>query len=170
MCSTGAPQGTVLSPFLSILCISFFKYNSRPSHPQKYSVMVGCVSNRRWEVYRTPVDDLVKWSGRNHWVLIVNKTREMVTDFWRKRVAAQTVCPGPGYWCGRGIQAPGSWLSWKTKNRGCVQEGDGNSLSYGSADMCRTCAKHSSFFSGLLQIRHWTLKSYFTLGFLSIFD
>jgi len=36
---------------------------------------------------RAVVDDFVKWAGRNHLVLNVAKTREMVVDYIRKTTA-----------------------------------------------------------------------------------
>ncbi|KAI3375550.1 hypothetical protein L3Q82_003877 [Scortum barcoo] len=64
---TGAPQGTVLSPFLFTLYTTDFQYNSESCHLQKFS------------------DD----SAVNHLRLNVNKTREMVIDFRRKKMPSQ---------------------------------------------------------------------------------
>ena len=35
--------------------------------------------------------DFVEWSGSNHLLLNVVKTREMVVDFWRTRTATQSL-------------------------------------------------------------------------------
>ena len=90
--STGAPQGTVLSPFLFTLYTSDFQYNTESCHLQKFSddsAVVGCIRDGREEEYRAVVDDFVEWSGRNHLRLNVDKTREMVIDFRRNRPAPQ---------------------------------------------------------------------------------
>ncbi|KAI3357232.1 hypothetical protein L3Q82_015471, partial [Scortum barcoo] len=47
VCSTGAPQGTVLSPFLFTLYTSDFRYSTDSFHHQNFSdyiAIVGCVS------------------------------------------------------------------------------------------------------------------------------
>ena len=46
VCSTGAPQGTVLSPALFTLYTSDFKYNTESCHIQKFSddtAIVACI-------------------------------------------------------------------------------------------------------------------------------
>ncbi|KAI3374567.1 hypothetical protein L3Q82_021133 [Scortum barcoo] len=90
---TGAPQGTVLSPFLFTLYTTDFQYNSESCHLQKFSddsAVVGCIrEGRREGEYRTLVDNFVEWSEQNHLRLNVNKTREMVIDFRRKKMPSQ---------------------------------------------------------------------------------
>ena len=92
---TGAPQGTVLSPFLFTLYTTDFQYNSESCHLQKFSddsAVVGCIRDGQGGEYRALVDNFVEWSGKNHLLLNVDKTREMVIDFRRKGTAPQPLC------------------------------------------------------------------------------
>ena len=85
---TGAPQRTVLSPFLFTLYTTDFQYNSESCHLQKFSddsAVVGCIRGGEEGEYRALVDNFVEWSEQNHLRLNVNKTREMVIDFGRKK-------------------------------------------------------------------------------------
>lgn len=89
---TGAPQGTVLSPFLFTLYTTDFKYNSESCHLQKFSddsAVVGCIREGEEGEYRTLIDNFVEWSEQNHLRLNINKTREMVIDFRRKKTPSQ---------------------------------------------------------------------------------
>ena len=88
---TGAPQGTVLSPFLFTLYTTDFQYNTGSCHLQKFSddsAVVGCISEGQEEEYRALVDNFVEWTGQNHLQLNISKTREMVMDFRKKRKTA----------------------------------------------------------------------------------
>ena len=84
--STGAPQGTVLSPVLFTLYTSDFQYNSDLCHLQKFAddtAIVGCI--------RSLVQDLVTWCDSNHLLLNTTKTREMVVDLRRTRPHPQPI-------------------------------------------------------------------------------
>uniref|UniRef100_A0A1A7YZ32 Uncharacterized protein n=1 Tax=Iconisemion striatum TaxID=60296 RepID=A0A1A7YZ32_9TELE len=86
VCSTGAPQGTVLSPFLFTFYTSDFTYNTSSCHLQKFSddsAIVGCVSEGNDQEYRSVIMDFVDWCERNHLRLNTSKTKEMVIDFQR---------------------------------------------------------------------------------------
>lgn len=86
--STGAPQGTVLSPVLFTLYTSDFQYNSESCHVQKFAddtAIVGCVRNGQEEEYRKLIQDFVIWCNSNYLRLNITKTKEMVVDFRRSR-------------------------------------------------------------------------------------
>lgn len=88
--STGAPQGTVLSPFLFTLYTSDFQFLSETCHLQKFlddSAIVGCVCEEKEEEYRGVVDSFVEWCETNHLHLNTTKTKELVVDFRRRKSA-----------------------------------------------------------------------------------
>ncbi|KAI4899267.1 hypothetical protein NFI96_008017 [Prochilodus magdalenae] len=92
--STGAPQGTVLSPVLFTLYTSDFKYNSELCHMQNFSddtAIVGCVHNGQETEYRSLVEDFVEWCTTNHLKLNITKTNEMCIDFRRSRPTQQPI-------------------------------------------------------------------------------
>ncbi|KAK0148535.1 putative RNA-directed DNA polymerase from transposon BS [Merluccius polli] len=93
----GAPQGTVLSPFLFTTYTADFQYCTEMCHLQKFSddtAIVGCVEGGREAEYRDLVDRFVKWCGENHLQLNVAKTREMVVDFRRNKTLPSPVSIG----------------------------------------------------------------------------
>lgn len=88
ICSTGAPQGTVLSPVLFTLYTSDFQYNTEQCHMQKFSddtAVVGCIRDGREEEYRQLIQDFVVWCRANNLQLNTSKTKEMVVDFRRRK-------------------------------------------------------------------------------------
>ena len=92
--SIGAPQGTVLSPILFTLYTTNFQYRSDLCHLQKCSddsVVVGCIRDGQERGYRNLVEMFVEWCTRNHLLLNVTKTKEMVVHFRRKRTMISLV-------------------------------------------------------------------------------
>ena len=82
--STGAPQGTVLAPFLFTLYTSDFTYNAGSCHVQKYSddtAIVGCVREEEEGEYRDLTRAFGDWSERNGLLLNTSKTKELVIDY-----------------------------------------------------------------------------------------
>lgn len=87
LCSTGAPQDTVLSPFLFILYTSDFTHNSTHCHIQKFSddtAIVGCVFEGNKLEYREVIRGFVSWCELNQLQLNANKTKEMMINFKKK--------------------------------------------------------------------------------------
>ena len=86
--STGAPQGTVLSPFLFTLDTSDFQYQSESCYLQKCSdasAVMECISAGQETEYRELVDRFVAWCGNNNLILNVNKKKRMIVDFRRNK-------------------------------------------------------------------------------------
>ncbi|TWW57369.1 putative RNA-directed DNA polymerase from transposon BS [Takifugu flavidus] len=100
MSNTGAPQGTVLSPFLFTIYTADFQYHSESYHLQKYLddiAIVGCVENGQEEEYRDLVESFVRWCRKNHLQLNVTKTKEMVVDFSKICISGKDVDIVPSY-------------------------------------------------------------------------
>ncbi|TWW71212.1 putative RNA-directed DNA polymerase from transposon BS [Takifugu flavidus] len=69
VCNPGAPQGTVLSPFLFTLYTSDFSHNLDSCHLQKFSddtAIIGRVSEGNELEYREVITNFVAWCKLNH--------------------------------------------------------------------------------------------------------
>ena len=86
--STGAPQGTVLAPFLFTLHTADFDHQSPHCHLQKFSddsAIINLIRDRDDRAFRELIKDFVEWCQQNHLQLNAGKTKELVVDFRRHK-------------------------------------------------------------------------------------
>ena len=85
--NTGAPQGTVLSPFLFSIYTSECRALYDNCVIDKYAddtVLTGLITNDQDANYRQEIDNFVDWCDANHLILNASKTKEMIIDFRKK--------------------------------------------------------------------------------------
>ena len=85
--STGAPQGTILAPFLYIIYTANFKHITAGCFHQKFSddtVITGLIKGGEDEEYRSVIRDFADQSDKKHLYLNITKIKEMVVDFRRR--------------------------------------------------------------------------------------
>ncbi len=83
MSSTGAPQDTVLAPFLFTLYTTDVKYSPESCHNQKYlndTATLACIRNGQESEYRDLIKALSDWSHKNGLLLNTSKTKEMIVE------------------------------------------------------------------------------------------
>ena len=85
---TGAPQGTVLAPFLFTLYTADCRHSESSCHMQKFSddtVLVGLISKGDDRAYKSNIESFSRWCDVNFLLLNADKTKEVVINFSRKK-------------------------------------------------------------------------------------
>nr|XP_008281790.1 PREDICTED: uncharacterized protein LOC103358552 [Stegastes partitus] len=89
ICSTGAPQGTVLVPLLFSIYTADFTHYTSNCHLQKFSddsAIVGLINNGDEKEYRELNQNFVAWCRQNCLRINAGKTKELVVDFCRHKI------------------------------------------------------------------------------------
>ncbi|KAJ8040021.1 hypothetical protein HOLleu_14205 [Holothuria leucospilota] len=87
--NTGAPQGTVLAPFLFALCNSDCKFSEKDCNLVKFAddtAMTGLIVGHDDRAYLHQLDSFVNYCDSNFLDLNVAKTKEIITDFRKNSV------------------------------------------------------------------------------------
>ena len=100
--NTGAPQGTVLAPFLLALYTADCRSTDESCPVVKFAddtELVGKFSNYEDAIYHKQIENFVNWCDKNYFYLNVSKTKEMCIDFRKNQR-----CPKPVYIKGEALE------------------------------------------------------------------